>query len=74
MSAVRSRRAKRKWTRSGKGRLTPGPWTRIKQLNSLQEKGKGELPMHAHTMAGQSKVLHDYTKKDTGGYKVSNVL
>ena len=73
-SAARSRRAKRRWIRSGKGRLTPGPRIGTKQLNLLQEKGNGVLPMHARAMAIQPDVDYDYTKKATWGYKVSNAL
>ena len=71
---ARSRRTKRKWIRSGKGRLTPGARIRTKQFNSLQGKGIGVLPMHTRAKAGQPNVHHDYTKKDTCGYKVFDIL
>ena len=74
LGTARSRRTKRKWTRSGKGRLTPGTRIRTEQLNALQGKGIGVLPMHTRAKAGQPSVQHDYTNKNTWGYKVFDIL
>ena len=69
-NAVRTRRNKRRWIRSGKGRLTVGPRIKTKQLNSLQGIGTGDLPMHACAAASQPGVQHDYTNSNTSGHKV----
>lgn len=74
LGTARSRRTKRKWIRSSKGRLTPGARIRTKQLKSLQGKGIGVLPMHTHDKAGQPSVQHDYTTKNTWGYKVFDIF
>ena len=66
---------KRKWVRLGKGRVTPGAKIMTKQLNSMQCKGKGVLPMHAPSAkAGKPSVQHSYTTKNTWGYKVFDML
>ena len=55
--------------------MTPAARIMTKQLNSMQDKGKGVLPMHAcSAKAGKPSVKRNYTDKSTWGYKVFNML